>query len=136
MDATLKTLINIYNMQDIDWMGYKLQERFSYHHIIKRCHKGKRTIDNGAVLYLSSHSYLHTIEYYDLQKYIFINNILKDINNQRTMPTMEQLKQINYILKQFELEHDGESSTRGKLLIKDEYRKRIVLQKKRNNDII
>lgn len=124
MDATLKTLINIYNMNDIDWMGYKLQERFSYHHIIKRCHGGERTFNNGAVLYISSHSYLHTIEYYDLDKYLFINNILKDINNQRTMPTTEQLKQIDYILREFEKEHDGETSTRGKILIKEEYKKR------------
>lgn len=130
MDNTLKTLINIYNMNDIDWMGYKLQERYSYHHIIKRCHGGERTFNNGAVLYLSSHSYLHTIEYYDLQKYIFINNILKDINTQRYMPTKEQLKQIEYILREFEKEHEDEVSTRGKVLIKDEYRKRILWKEK------
>ena len=130
MDNTLKTLINIYNMNGIDWMGYQLDERYSYHHLVKRCHGGERTINNGAVLYLSSHSYLHTIEYYDLQKYIFINNILKDINNQKTMPTVDQLKLIDYILKQFENEHDDEVSTRGKVLIKDEYRKRILWKEK------
>lgn len=126
MDSTLRTLINIYNMTDIDWMGYKLDERFSYHHIVKRCHKGERTINNGAVLYLSSHSYLHTIEYYDLDKYVFINKILKDINTQRTMPTTEQLKQIDYVLREFESEHEEEVSTRGKILIKDKYKERIL----------
>lgn len=125
MDSILRTLINIYNMTDTDWMGYKLQERYSYHHIVKRCHRGERTINNGAVLYLSSHSYLHLLEYYDLQKYIFINNILKDVNTQRYMPTIEQLKQIDYVLREFEKEHDGEISTRGKLLIKEEYKRRI-----------
>lgn len=126
MDSTLRTLINIYNMTDTDWMGYKLDERFSYHHIVKRCHKGERTINNGAVLYLSSHSYLHTIEYYDLDKYVFINKILKDINAQRTMPTTEQLKQIDYVLREFESEHEEEVSTRGKILIKDKYKERIL----------
>lgn len=126
MDSTLRTLINIYNMTDTDWMGYKLDERFSYHHIVKRCHKGERTINNGAVLYLSSHSYLHTIEYYDLDKYVFINKILKDINTQRTMPTTEQLKQIDYVLREFESEHEEEVSTRGKILIKDKYKERIL----------
>lgn len=126
MDSTLRTLINIYNMTDTDWMGYKLDERFSYHHIVKRCHKGERTINNGAVLYLSSHSYLHTIEYYDLDKYVFINKILKDINTQRTMPTTEQLKQIDYVLREFENEHEEEVSTRGKILIKDKYKERIL----------
>ena len=113
-------------MTDTDWMGYKLDERFSYHHIVKRCHKGERTINNGAVLYLSSHSYLHTIEYYDLDKYVFINKILKDINTQRTMPTTEQLKQIDYVLREFESEHEEEVSTRGKILIKDKYKERIL----------
>ena len=126
MDSILRTLINIYNMTDTDWMGYKLQERYSYHHIVKRCHKGKRTLENGAVLYLSSHSYLHTIEYYDLDKYIYINRILKEINTQRYMPTKEQLQLINYILEEFEKEHDGEISTRGKLLIKEEYKRRNI----------
>lgn len=130
MDNTLKTLINIYNMNGMDWMGYQLDERYSFHHLTKRCHGGERTINNGAVLYISSHSYLHTIEYYDLQKYIFINNILKDINNQRAMPTKEQLIHIEYILREFEKEHEEEVSTRGKVLIKDEYKERVLWKKK------
>ena len=130
MDNTLKTLINIYNMQDMDWMGYKLQDRYSFHHLIKRCHGGERKIENGAVLYQSSHSYLHTIEYYDLGKYLMINNILKDINNQRYMPTMEQLIEIEYVLRQFESEHEDYISTRGKELIKEEYKRRILWKKK------
>ena len=72
MDNILKTLINIYNMNEIDWLGYKLQDRFSYHHIIKKCDGGKRTLDNGAVLFQTSHSYLHTIENYDIEKYIIL----------------------------------------------------------------
>jgi hypothetical protein len=73
---------------------------------------------------------LHTIEYYDLDKYVFINKILKDINTQRYMPTIEQLKQIDYVLKEFEEEHEDEVSTRGKVLIKDEYRKRVLWKEK------
>ena len=126
MDNTLKTLINIYNMTDVDWMGYVLDERFSYHHIVKRCHKGERTIENGAVLYLSSHSYLHTIEYYDLDKYMAINKILKDVNRQRYMTTEEQLNEIDYILRTFEDEYKDFISTRGKVLIKDEYKRRKI----------
>lgn len=126
MDNILKTLINIYNMNNMDWMGYVLDERYSYHHIVKRCHGGARTLDNGAVLYLSSHSYLHTIEYYDLDKYIEINKILKDVNTQRYMTTEEQLKQIDYILRTFEEEYKDYVSTRGKVLIKDIYKERKI----------
>lgn len=117
-------------MTNVDWLGFKLQDRFSYHHIVKRCHGGERTVDNGAVLYQISHSYLHTIEYYDLDKYLFINKILKDVNEQRTMPSSEQYKQIEYVLRQFESEHEEEVSTRGKMLIKEEYKERILWKKK------
>lgn len=130
MDNILKTLINIYNMNEIDWLGYKLQDRYSYHHIIKKCDGGKRTLDNGAVLFQTSHSYLHTIENYDIEKYIFLNKILKDINTQRYMSTEEQLRQINYILSQFENEYEDYISSRDKKIIKDEYKERILWKKK------
>lgn len=121
MDGILKTLIRVYNMDEIDWLGYKLQDRFSYHHIIKKCDGGERTFNNGAVLFQTSHAYLHTIEYYDFDKYVFINRILKDINNQRYMPTKIQLKQINYVLKEFQREYEGKTNARGSLIIKKEY---------------
>ena len=121
MDGTLKTLVNVYKMQDIDWLGYKLEDRFSYHHIIKKCDGGERTFNNGAVLFQTSHAYLHTIEYYDLDKYVFINKILKDINNQRYMPTKIQMKQINYVLKEFQREYEDKENSRGVKIIKKEY---------------
>ena len=130
MDNILKTLINIYNMNEIDWLGYKLQDRYSYHHIIKKCDGGKRTLDNGAVLFQTSHSYLHTIENYDIEKYILLNKILKDINTQRYMSTEEQLRQINFILSQFENEYEGYISSRDKKIIKDEYKERVLWKKK------
>lgn len=126
MDNILKTLINIYNMKEIDWLGYKLEDRFSYHHIIKKCDGGQRTFNNGAVLFQASHSYLHTIENYDIEKYIFINKILKDINTQRYMPTKEQLKQIDFILRTFENDFGDYVSSRGKILIKDIYKERDI----------
>lgn len=130
MDNILKTLINIYNMNEIDWLGYKLQDRYSYHHIIKKCDGGNRTLDNGAVLFQTSHSYLHTIENYDIEKYILLNKILKDINMQRYMSTEEQLRQINFILSQFEDEYEDYISSRNKKIIKDEYKERVLWKKK------
>ena len=130
MDNILKTLIKIYKMQDVDWMGYRLNERFSYHHLIKQADGGKRTVENGAVLYQTSHSYLHMIEYYDFDKYLTINQILKEINVQRCMPTKEQLKRIDYILREFENEYDDYISSRDKILIKEEYKKRISWRRK------
>ena len=126
MDNILKTLINIYNMKEMDWLGYKLEDRFSYHHIIKKCDGGQRTFNNGAVLFQTSHSYLHSIENYDIEKYIYLNKILKDINIQRYMPTKEQLKQIDFILREFENDFGNYVSSRGKILIKDIYKERDI----------
>lgn len=121
MSNILIVMYQIWKMENIDWLGYESEERFSFHHINKKCNGGKKVINNGAILHLSSHSYLHTIEYYDLDKYIYLNKILKDINNQRYMPTREQLEQIKYVLIEFQNEYQGKVSSRDKPIIKKEY---------------
>ena len=122
MSDILRLMIKIWNMNTMDWMGYDNLENYSFHHLIKKCEGGEQTIRNGAVLHQSSHSYLHTIEHYDLDKYIYINKILKDINNQLYMPTKEQLKQIRDVLIEFEKEYENKESSRGKTIIKGEYK--------------
>lgn len=122
MNENLKKMIKLWNVKTMDWLGYDNQERYSFHHLIKKIDGGKETIDNGAVLHQSSHSYLHTIEFYDLDKYVFLNKILKEINTQRYMPTKEQLKQIKFILLEFQYEYENKYSSRNKPIIKQEYR--------------
>lgn len=121
MSGTLQAMLKIWNMNTMDWLGYNNEEKYSYHHIIKKSDGGLVRIDNGAVLHQSSHSYLHTIEYYDLDKYIFLNGILKAINEQKTMPSIEQLKQVKLVLKEFQNEYEGKLSHKNKLIIKKEY---------------
>ena len=122
MDNTLKTMIKLWNMDTMDWLGYDNLERYSFHHIQKKCKGGERIINNGAVLHISSHSYLHTIENFDPDKYIFLNTILKAINEQRTMPSIRQLKEIKLVLLEFQNEFEGKLSSRDKPIIKKEYR--------------
>lgn len=123
MSDILKVMIKIWDMTTMDWLGYDNEEKYSFHHIQKKCNQGKTIISNGAVLHQnSSHPYLHTIEYYDLDKYIYLNTILRQINGQKYMPTKEQLKQIRYVLKEFQNEYEGKESSRGKPIIKKEYR--------------
>ena len=122
MSDILKVMIKIWDMTTIDWLGYDNQERYSFHHLKKKCDGGKKIISNGAVLHQSSHSYLHTIEYYDLDKYIFLNTILRAINEQKTMPSIEQLKQVKLVLKEFQNEYENKNSSRDKPIIKKEYR--------------
>ena len=42
------------------------------------------------------------------------------------MTTIEQLMKIDYVLKQFEEDHKNYISNRGKVLIKEKYKKRII----------
>ena len=122
MSDILRVMIKIWDMNKTDWLGYENEERYSFHHLVKKSDGGKKIISNGAVLHQSSHSYLHTIEYYDLDKYIYLNKILKDINEQKMMTTKEQLRQIRYILLEFQNEYENKKSSRDKPIIKKEYK--------------
>lgn len=123
MSDILKVMLKIWDMNTMDWMGFDNNDKYSFHHIVKKCDHGETIISNGAVLHQnSSHPYLHTIEYYDLDKYIFINKILKDVNSQLSMPTKEQLEQIRMVLLEFQREYEGKTSSRDKPIIKKEYR--------------
>lgn len=119
-----KRMIKIYNLDKLCFMGYTLDRTASFHHIIKREHGGKETIENGAVLNKNAHEYLHIIEYKDIGTYIAINKILKIINEQRDRPTTEQLEIISKILSMFEEEHKEDKTSKGKQLIKHQYLER------------
>lgn len=121
MSDILRVMIKIWDVNTMDWLGYDNLERYSFHHLKKKCDGGEKIISNGAVLHQSSHSYLHTIEYYDLDKYIYLNNILKKVNEQKMFTTKEQLEQIRYVLKEFQNEYEGKKSSREKDIIKKEY---------------
>lgn len=122
MKSILCVMLKIWDMNTMDWMGYDNLERYSFHHLTKKCDGGEKEIKNGAVLHQGSHQYLHTIEHYDLDKYLFLNGILRQINEQRTPVSIEQLKQIKYVLKEFQNEYEGKVSSRDKPIIKKEYR--------------
>jgi hypothetical protein len=122
MSDILRVMVKIWDMNTTDWLGYDNLERYSFHHLKKKCDGGEKIISNGAVLHQNSHSYLHTIEYYDLDKYLFLNGILRQINEQKYQPSIEQLKQIKLVLKEFQNEYDGKVSSRDKPIIKREYR--------------
>ena len=119
-----KRMIKIYNLDKLCFMGYTLDRTASFHHIIKREHGGKETIENGAVLNKTAHEYLHIIEYKDIGTYIAINKILKIINEQRDKPTIEQLQIISKLLSMFEEEHRYDKTSKGKRLIKHQYLER------------
>lgn len=127
MKNITKLMIDQYNVKKIDWMGYKLNKDnpYTYHHIFKKENGGKETIGNGAILTRIAHEYLHKIECKDIELYNYINNVLKQINEQGFEPLKRQLLAVDFILRQFEKEHFGDSTKKGKLLIKDSYLRRV-----------
>jgi hypothetical protein len=123
MKKITNLMINMYNLKNIDFMGYKVSKDnpYTFHHLKKRCHGGKEVIENGAILTKLSHQYLHIVESRDLVLYEYINNVLKQINEQGFEPLKRQLLAIDYILKIFEEEHINDLSCKNKKLIKGEY---------------
>lgn len=124
MKPVTRELIYVFQPRQIDWMGYELRSitDLTFHHIDKKEHGGHLTFDNGALLRGdTAHEYLHIIESRDLDMYIYINNLLKNINTQGYNPTKRQLLAIRAILEQFEREHCSDRTAKGRPLIRTKY---------------
>jgi len=91
---------------DVDWMGYKLGEEnpATFHHILKREYKGKRILDNGAIIGAASHTYLHFIEKADPDTYDILTDIFFDINRSKKPPTQLHHWLVDKALTEFENE--------------------------------
>lgn len=128
MNKTTIEMLKIYKpYSNLDWLNYKLvREQATFHHIEKREDGGKQIITNGAILMPIPHQYLHIIEYKDIKTYTTINKMFKIINNQRYEPTRDQREIMECLLQDFEYHHSDDRNAKGKLLIKDEYRKRYL----------
>lgn len=129
MSKLIKDMRSIYRIRHYDFMGYTFDsiKDLSYHHIQKASDGGLKTLDNGALLVKdTAHPYLHIIEDRDYDMYIYINNILKEINNQQGHPTKEQLMAIRNILLQFEREHQDDVTSKGKHLIRKQFIKERI----------
>lgn len=126
MDRTLSEMLKIYKpLSNLDWMNYVLKkEDVTYHHRIKKCNGGKKTIENGAILMPVAHQYLHLIECLDIDTYIALNNLFKIVNTQGYEPTREQRELIEYLLKEFESVHKWDKGLKGKLLVQRKYLER------------
>ena len=128
MNKTTIEMLKIYKpYSNLDWLNYRLvREQATFHHIEKREDGGRQIITNGAILMPIPHQYLHIIEYKDIKTYTTINKMFKIINNQRYEPTRDQREIMECLLQDFEYHHSDDRNAKGKLLIKDEYRKRYL----------
>lgn len=126
-------MIRLYQLKRLgfDFMGYIFSNKnqLSYHHlIVPKKYGGKATIENGAILRQNtSHDYLHKIEPIDREIFELITNRMIEMNRNGKLD-VENLRIIRDLLLYFEKEHDHDTLSSGKLLIKREYvRERISL---------
>ncbi len=98
-------LIKIYG--NICMLGDKitLQNYNTLHHIIKQEHKGKTSIENGALLSRLMHEYLHFIENWYYGEYDYINEYLKYYKETRDD---EERKRMNAYVKKLTREIKNE----------------------------
>ncbi len=116
-----------------DFMGYDIDlvHNLSFHHLIvphKDCAElgiqGGFEDWNGAILLRDTHDYLHIIEKYDFNIFLDVTAEMIDENLKGRLDP-KNIRLIDMRLKDFEKEWEGEVGYNGKILIKDEYRKRL-----------
>lgn len=138
MREVTKLMIEEFKIKKLgyDFMGYsiKRKESLSFHHLIvprRNCKElglGEGYYRwNGAILVQpTAHEYLHVIERVDYETFCNVTSEMIDINAKGYLD-INNLRNIDKLLKQFEREHSGDRSKKGKVLIKEEYTRRVEL---------
>ena len=127
-----KLLINDFKIRQLnyDFMGYSLQrgDIYTFHHfLIANRENGPYAYWNGVILCgKTSHPYLHLIESKDEERFYDITSEFLDMKNKGYLD-IENLRYIDDILTSFEKEYCGKRSKKGKIVIKEEYTKRVKL---------
>lgn len=120
-----------------DFMGYAVGGRrtLSFHHLIISHRESKAygigegyLYWNGAILNGgTSHPYLHIVESKDMDRFLAITSEMIDENLLGRLD-IQSLRRIRDILEGFEREHSGDTTRKGKQLIKEEFvRSRLKL---------
>lgn len=133
-------MINEFKLRELgtDFMGYDFRhegDNYTYHHLIipRRVYKANElgdgvTRDNGAIIFKNPHEYLHVVERYDYDRFLAITSEMID-ENIKGYVDFDNLKNIDDILRGFEREYSGVYTKKGKVLIKEDYTKRLILKK-------
>ena len=125
MNGITRILINDFKLRQlgIDFMGFRLiKNQENYHHlIVAKRNGGKETYENGSILTrTTSHDYLHRIENYDKEIFYLITSEMID-EKAKGKIDIENLKKIRDLLLYFEKEYANCRTSKGKVLIKEEY---------------
>ena len=132
MREVTNLMINEFKIKQLgyDFMGYSLQrgDIYTFHHlIIPNRHGGPYARWNGAILCgRTSHPYLHLIEAKDYDMFCYLTSEMID-ENVKGYLDIKNLRNIDDALTQFEREYSGARTRKGKVLIKEEYTRRVKL---------
>ena len=133
-----KAMIKTYDTKHkgYDLTGHALQKNdiYTFHHLIvphRECKKrglGEGYLEwNGSILCgNTSHPYLHLIEAKDYEIFLAITSEMIDENIKGYLDP-KNIRYIDDCLSTFEREHSSDRSRKGKILIKEEYLRRVKL---------
>ena len=130
MSKLRERLYKNYNLEELgfDFMGYEFSSKkeLSTHHIIPRHDGGQTKTNNLCILNrFTSHNYIHLIEEYDYKTFLQISKyLLEQVHNKQI--GMDEIQRINDLLLFFEDKYKNEQARSGELLIRPEYKKRIL----------
>lgn len=81
----LTSMIEMYDPQDEDWMGFKYSENnyYTFHHIRERRAGGKAELENGAILTTYAHQFLNMLDSHYKKAYNDYQHIFREINKNR-----------------------------------------------------
>lgn len=127
-------MINEYKLKEMgcDFMGYTLSKRdiLTYHHlIVPRRHGGPVTVQNGAIIQRVPHDYLHLLERVDNDLFCLVTSEMIDMNIKGYLDPFN-LGNIHEALCEFEYKHAGDCSKKGNVLIKEEYLRGRLLDRR------
>jgi hypothetical protein len=137
MSKLRERLYKDYKLEEIgyDFMGYPFntKKELSTHHIIPRHSGGETKKNNLCVLNrITSHNYIHLIEDFDYKTFLEISRCLMEQVKLGKI-SIGELNIINDILCSFEYKYKDAEAKHGGILIKPEYKKRIILTMEDNN---
>lgn len=132
MRPVTKLMIIDYKINELgyDFMGFHLNQSdmATFHHLIVPNRNGGPCARwNGAILNgATSHPYLHLIEEIDYDRFCHITSEMFDMNVKGYLDPAN-LQHINELLCEFESEHGADRGKGGKYIIKEDYKKRILI---------
>lgn len=100
MKGALDVLVQIFKPNGFDWMNFALSKNnpYTYHHIIKKCDGGEKSVDNGAILTKKAHTFLNKLEKVCPDAYNDLQEVFRKINGSKTPPNDEIIDEIDNIL--------------------------------------